>query len=265
MRSKASIKSHPIHPILVSFPVAFLTGAYLCDIIAYLREEIFFSQFASYLCIAGIISGLLAAVFGIIDYVYTVPPQSSAKKRGAKHGLLNVVQLTLFFIAWLMRENDGSAGTWVMVLQTAALIIIFIAGWMGGTLVYRNQIGVDPRYANAGKWKEEHITPGTGKLKIAIANELELNQMKLLHIGEKRIVLARSENGFVAFDDRCPHRGGSLAGGSMICGTVQCPWHGSQFKVQDGSCVAGPAKSGIEVYEVSEIAGTVFIHWNRHS
>ena len=70
--------------------------------------------------------------------------------------------------------------------------------------------------------------------------------------GTKRIVLARTERGYVAFDDRCTHRGGSLAGGVMICGTVQCLWHGSQFDAATGQVKAGPAKTPINVYQVTE-------------
>jgi nitrite reductase/ring-hydroxylating ferredoxin subunit len=76
--------------------------------------------------------------------------------------------------------------------------------------------------------------------------------MKLLRVGEKRIVLARTETGYVAFDDRCTHRGGSLAGGVLICGTVQCLWHGSQFDVSAGTVKGGPAKKDIRVYQIDE-------------
>ncbi|MDQ3552038.1 MAG: Rieske (2Fe-2S) protein [Bacteroidota bacterium] len=76
--------------------------------------------------------------------------------------------------------------------------------------------------------------------------------MKLLHIKDKRIVLAKTENKYVAFDDRCTHKGGSLAGGSIMCGTVQCPWHGSQFNVFNGYVTAGPAKEKIKIYTVTE-------------
>ena len=83
--------------------------------------------------------------------------------------------------------------------------------------------------------------------------------MKLIHAGAKRIVIARSEDGYVAFDDRCTHRGGSLAGGSMICGTVQCPWHGSQFSVKDGSVKAGPAKMPVVTYPIRQENGKLFL------
>jgi hypothetical protein len=82
-----------------------------------------------------------------------------------------------------------------------------VAGWMGGTLVHRNQIGVDIRYAGAGKWKELYIDEEAGPLEVCTLEELEVDQMKLIHIKDKRIVIARSEQGFVAFDDRCTHRG----------------------------------------------------------
>jgi nitrite reductase/ring-hydroxylating ferredoxin subunit len=83
--------------------------------------------------------------------------------------------------------------------------------------------------------------------------------MKLVHVRGKRIVLGKTENGYVAFDDHCTHRGGSLAGGAMICGTVQCPWHGSQFDVATGAVKAGPAKEKINTYTVNEVGGKIML------
>ena len=129
---------------------------------------------------------------------------------------------------------------------------------MGGTLVTRNLIGVDHRYAQAGKWHEETIDARKDQpVTVAKRDELKVDQMKLLRVGGKRVVLARTEKGYVAFDDRCTHRGGSLAGGVMMCGTVQCLWHGSQFDVATGKVKAGPAKKAIAVYRVEEQDGDV--------
>ncbi|MGN6616160.1 MAG: Rieske (2Fe-2S) protein, partial [Ilyomonas sp.] len=80
-----------------------------------------------------------------------------------------------------------------------------------------------------------------------------------LHIDKKRIVLARTEDGYKAFDDRCTHKGGSLAGGSMICGTVQCPWHGSHFDVSTGQVKEGPATENITTYKITEMNGKVYL------
>ena len=77
--------------------------------------------------------------------------------------------------------------------------------------------------------------------------------MKLVHVAGKRVVVGRTADGYVAFDDRCTHRGASLADGVMICGTVQCPWHGSQFDLATGNVKAGPARESIRVYRVESV------------
>jgi nitrite reductase/ring-hydroxylating ferredoxin subunit len=189
--------------------------------------------------LSGVIGALIAAIPGAVDYFKTVPPKSSGKKRATQHALLNITNLVLFFIAWLLKGNNVNPYI-ILVMEITGLILLTIAGWLGGTLVYRNQIGVDARYANAGKWKEEY-KDSQKPIEVAALDELKPNQMKLIHVGKKRIVIGRTEKGYVAFDDRCTHRGGSLAGGAMICATVQCPWHGSQFDVNTGFVKAGPS------------------------
>ncbi len=260
MKSKASIKGHPIHPMLVSFPIAFFTGTFICSIVFYSFTVPFFGRMAILLEIAGIVSALLAAVPGIIDYYATIPPESSAKKRGTKHGLLNITMVLLFTMALLVRRNEDVNFLTVLLLEGAGMALLTAAGWMGGTLVVRNQVGIDHRYAGAGKWSEETIEPSsTGAVRLHNLDKLNLNQMKLIHVNGKRIVIGRTESGFVAFDDRCTHRGGSLADGAMICETVQCPWHGSQFNVNSGVVNAGPAKEKIKTYLLTEENGSYFL------
>ena len=139
-----------------------------------------------------------------------------------------------------------------LVLQGLGTAALSIGGWMGGTLVYRNQIGVDHRYANKGKWEEDRRQHAGPYALLSAAGGLGVNQMKLVHAGETRIAVGRTETGYAAFDDRCTHRGGPLSDGVLICGTVQCPWHGSQFDVTTGEVKCGPAEQPIGVYEVAE-------------
>jgi uncharacterized membrane protein/nitrite reductase/ring-hydroxylating ferredoxin subunit len=259
MKSKASIKGHPLHPMLIPFPLAFFIGTLVFDLLGYVNNEENFWTTGKYLEIAGIISALLAAVPGIVDYFGTVPAASSAKKRATKHGLINITNVVIFSVAAFYRRNDDASAAVVLGLESLGAILLCIAGWLGGTLVYRNQIGVDPRYANAGRWKEQYVDESAGKIEVATVDELKTDQMKLLHIKDKRIVIGRTEQGYVAFDDRCTHKGGSLAGGAMICGTVQCPWHGSQFDVQTGMVKAGPAKEKIGSYPVTEAGGKIYV------
>ncbi len=259
MQSKASIKTHPIHPALVVFPIAFFTGAFVTDVTALLLHKQVWWLFGKYLAGAGIIGAVLAAVAGTIDYIFTVPPASSAKKRAATHGMLNVLVTLCFVVSFFGR---GPHPVWLFVgLETAAFILLCIAGWMGGTLVFRNQIGVVNRFANKGMLKEAKFRTVAGSaVEVAHVDELEKDQMKLLHIDGRRIVLARTEEGYVAFDDRCSHRGGSLAAGTLICGTVQCPWHGTQFDVKTGAVKTGPARDKINTYLLREKDGKVFLY-----
>ena len=259
MKSRAHFKGHPLHPILVSFPIAFYTGTLLYDILAKTYSpEFLFTAFN--LEIAALISAGIAAIPGLIDYMYTVPPRSTAKKRGTKHALTNISVIVFYLAALIYRTDNEVPNILILIaLEGVGWILLLFAGWMGGTLVYRNQIGVDPRYADAGKWKEEFYKLTEGEIEVGDVNELKINQMKLIHLDEKRVVIARSEEGYVAFDDHCTHRGGSLAGGSMICGTVQCPWHGSQFSVSDGSVKAGPAKVPIGTYALRVDNGKLFL------
>lgn len=259
MRSKASIKSHPLHPILVGFPIAFYIGTLLFDSLAIIKEEVAFGLTGQYLHSAGIIAAVCAAIPGIIDYTYTVPPNSSAKKRGATHGLVNTAALLIFGIALYCKHINNFSPYIIIALEFAGVVLTGYAGWLGGTLVHRNQIGIDIRYAGAGRWSEQYVDETSGRVEVCSSNELKVDQMKLIHMKEKRIVIARTEQGYVAFDDWCSHKGGSLAAGAMICGTVQCPWHGSQFDVKTGAVKAGPAKDKIRTYTISEADGKVYL------
>jgi nitrite reductase/ring-hydroxylating ferredoxin subunit len=188
-----------------------------------------------------------------------VPPNSSAKNRATYHMAVNVAALLAFVVGWFFRDWSSLTPGWaVVVLEAVGVGLVTWGGYMGGTLVYRNQIGVDHRYAEAGKWREATVEGAPGQsVVVAKADELKVDQIKLLRVGDRRIVLARTEGGYVAFDDRCTHRGGSLAGGVMTCGTVACPWHGSQFDVRTGAVKAGPAEQPIGTYRVEQAGGEV--------
>jgi nitrite reductase/ring-hydroxylating ferredoxin subunit len=173
--------------------------------------------------------------------------------------LANLSAVAMFAIAWWIRgESTTRPGVAVLGLEAIGLAVLTAGAYMGGTLVTRNLIGVDHRYAQAGKWRDESVTAKPNQaITVATRDELKVDQMKLLRVGDKRIALARTDNGCVAFDDRCTHKGGSLAGGVMMCGTVQCLWHGSQFDVSTGTVKAGPATKPIEVYQVKDEQGDI--------
>jgi len=249
MRSYASIKGHPIHPMLIVYPFAFLTGAFGFNLAAQASRRRDLAEVSQHLIPVGIAAGLTAAVPGVLDYVGSVPPDSSGRTRATKHALLNSAALGLFAASWLLGRRRRRT-LLPLALQGVASAAMSVAGYLGGTLVFRNQIGVDHRYANAGRWREDlRSIPGSADL-APLGAGLDVDQMKLVHVDHERIVVARTEERLVAFSDRCTHKGGPLSDGVLICGTVQCPWHGSQFDVTTGRVACGPATDGIAVYPI---------------
>ena len=263
MRSRASVKSHPIHAMLVPFPLAFLTGGWAFGVAAAISKNKDLATVSLHLIPAGIAAGLFAAVPGLVDYIATVPPESSAKERATKHALINSSALALFAAGWAL---SGRFRRSALFLQSLGVGTMSVGSWMGGTLVVRNQIGVDHRYAKAGKWQEETREHGKTRALLSAAaadGALEVNQMKLVHAGGERVVVGRTEDGYAAFSDRCTHRGGPLSDGALICGTVQCPWHGSQFDVCTGDVKSGPAEKKIKTYEMEPLHTPFIPHAGR--
>jgi nitrite reductase/ring-hydroxylating ferredoxin subunit/uncharacterized membrane protein len=247
--------------MLIAFPIAFGVGAPVADLVGVSAGWPTVWAAGAYLSAAAVVAGLIAGVPGFIDYLYTVPPDSSAKKRATWHLCVNLTALTLIGLGWVFRDLGSlRPGTWTLLLEIAGVGVMGVGGWLGGTLVYRNQIGVDHRSAGAGKWKEETVggTAG-GEVDVAAADELEVGQMKLVHAGGRRIVLSRIDSGYVAHDDHCTHKGGPLSDGVLACGVVTCPWHGSQFDVRTGEVRSGPAEDAIRTYKVKQRGGRVWL------
>jgi len=259
VRSRAHFRSHPLHPMLIVFPAAFTVGAFVADAAGLLAGWPTVSATGAYLSAAAVVTGLVAGVPGLIDYFGVVPPNSSARKRATWHMAVNLTALALFAVGWAFRDPDSlRPGVGTLLLEAAGVGLIGYGGWMGGTLVYRNQIGVDHRYTNAGRWSERVAEGSPGQaVPVASAGDLEPGQMRLVHANGRRVVLARDETGHAACADRCTHKGGPLADGVLVCGLVVCPWHGSTFDVRTGAVKSGPAEHPIETYRVEESAADV--------
>lgn len=256
------MNGHPLHPMLIPFPFAFLFGSAVLTAAARLARQPRLNRTASHLNTMGIAAGLLAAVPGIVDYLFSVPPDSSAKDRATRHGLANVTALSLFGLARSGRRHpDAAAAPWAVAAELCGAGLLSYSGWLGGTLVYRNQIGVDHRQAEAGTWQvaASESRAMTGAVDAGPAHGLAVDQMRLVHVGDRRVVVARTTDGWTAFDDRCPHKGGPLSDGALVCGAVQCPWHGSQFSVSTGAVVHGPADAAIPVYPIVEREGRLYL------
>ncbi|MGH9523068.1 MAG: DUF2231 domain-containing protein [Terriglobales bacterium] len=258
MRSKAAVGSHPIHPMLVAFPLGLFITSLIFDLIGVEAGYPMLAAAGWYCAVAGICAALLAAVPGSIDLFSIVPRESSARTGGYKHALLNLLAVALFIAEVVYRQGaDGAPDIVSLCLSGAGVFVLLFSGWMGATLVYRNQIGVDHRYANAGKWKVVELSRWDAP--VCKETDLEEGQLVLVNISGSRIALGRCPEGLVAFSDHCTHKGGPLSDGALVGCTVQCPWHGSQFNVHDGRVVNGPAQHRIEAFDVVVENQDVFI------
>ena len=143
MESRAKILGHPIHQILIVFPLGLLATAVIFDIIYLVTDNHHWTEIAYWMIYAGIIGGLVAAVFGLIDWL-AIPANTRAKTIGAVHGLANVLVVGLFIGSCLLRnEAPTQPTTLALTLSFLGFAIAGIGGWLGGELVVRLGVGVD--------------------------------------------------------------------------------------------------------------------------
>lgn len=143
MESKAKFLGHPAHQMLIVFPLGLLATAVIFDVIALATQEGKWSQIAYWMTAAGIAGGLIAAIFGVLDYL-RIPSGTRAKSIGFYHGCGNAVVLLLFAVSWVLREDAAVLPRAIpLILSFAGAGLAMVTGWLGGELVDRLGVGVD--------------------------------------------------------------------------------------------------------------------------
>ncbi len=144
MESRFKIMGHPAHQILIVFPLGLLVTAVIFDGIARFGGPERFAEMAYWMIAAGLIGGVLAAVPGWIDWA-AIPRGTRANRIGLIHGLGNTVLLGLYAGSWFLRREDPAHPTDVAsLLSLAGLLLGVLTAWLGGELVDRLGVGVDP-------------------------------------------------------------------------------------------------------------------------
>ncbi|MDX2137540.1 MAG: DUF2231 domain-containing protein [Chloroflexota bacterium] len=143
-RSHTAIAGHPVHAILVNFPIAFLTGALISDVVYLISQDAFWAQAAYWLLIAGLVSGAVAAAVGSVDF-WSNPHIRSLRAAWA-HMIGNVIILVIVLINILARANNIEAAVVPQGILLSAITgaLLFVTGWFGGALVYEHRVGVQP-------------------------------------------------------------------------------------------------------------------------
>jgi uncharacterized membrane protein len=147
MESKVKAMGHPIHQMLIPFPLGLLGTAVIFDIIYLIWHNPTMVTVSYWMIVAGIVGALAAAPFGFVDWL-AIPSGTRAKTIGALHGIGNVIMLLLFASSWYSRYTSTDStpympSTLALALSFSGFALSAITGWLGGELVDRLSVGVD--------------------------------------------------------------------------------------------------------------------------
>lgn len=149
MASKASIGGHPIHPMLIAFPIGLWTTSFATDVVYYFWRGPSLVLISKFLLAAGCLGAVAAAVPGIIDWLNI--KDAEVKRIADWHARLNIIALIVFALSLYLRMRVG--GHWVnyqlripFLISFLGMILISISGWLGGELAYKHGVGVAPQH-----------------------------------------------------------------------------------------------------------------------
>jgi uncharacterized membrane protein len=143
MEARAKVLGHAVHQMLIPYPLALLTTAIIFDVIHRMTDNPLWATIAFWMIAAGIIGGLAAALFGVIDWT-GIPRATRAKRIGVLHGTGNVIMVALFAVSWLLRRADpGDPSTVAIATSLVGGGLSLYTAWLGGELVDRLGVGVD--------------------------------------------------------------------------------------------------------------------------
>jgi nitrite reductase/ring-hydroxylating ferredoxin subunit/uncharacterized membrane protein len=254
----------PVHPALVHLPIALLPLATLLDVGSWIvaRAEVPLVPAAFICLVAGILTALVAAVFGLVDFT-DIRDDHPAKKTATTHLLMNLVVVGLFAASAGLRYGQlGEAKTPLtpFIVSIVALIGLAYSGYLGGVLVYDDGIGVG-RHRRKTRTPESTVTVPTNADPLAVCADSALGEGETARVdlGGTIATVVRLDGQVHAFQEFCTHRYGPLSEGSFSGCEVTCPWHRSRFDVTTGKVVAGPAKVDLRTFPVEVRDGTIWI------
>ena len=234
---------HPLHAAVTDIPVGAWTAAVAMDAMDELTPSQTLRRGADAAVAVGLAGATISAVSGLTDWSAT---DGRARKVGLVHGVLNMAAFGLFAASYIMRKTDKRSEA--RALGAIGYVIAFGSAWLGGHLVYGEQIGVDH---TTGQELPKDFTP------VLPDGGLAEGQMQRANLNGARILLARREGQIYAMVEVCSHLGGPLAEGQFEGTQVTCPWHGSCFSVKDGTVVHGPATHPQPVLETRVREGQI--------
>jgi len=234
---------HPLHPVLTDIPVGAWSVAAVFDALDAERPREAYRTAATVCVKVGLVGAVGAAVTGITDWSDT---NGRSRRVGMVHGLLNV-GATALYLASLAARRGGRAAAG-RGYAFAGYAIASLSAYLGGDLVFSQQIGVDHSATAAVPEEFARVMPEA---------ELVEDKPHRAMVGETPVLLVRHNGRIYAMAERCAHQGGPLSEGALEHGTIVCPWHGSRFALDTGQVVNGPSTYPQPCYETRVREGQV--------
>ncbi len=220
---------HPLHPVLTDIPIGAWTAALALDAMEMTTGRKELGAGADAAIAVGLVGAVGAAVTGLTDWSET---SGRARKVGVTHGLLNLGAALLYGTSLAVRNRKSRNAR--IGLAMLGYAVSSASAYLGGHLVFGEQIGVDHT--------AQYDLP-KDFVRVLPEAELSEGEMKRVEAGGVPVLLVRRAGEIYAMVETCSHLGGPLSEGKLEGKTVQCPWHGSRFCLEDGSVVDAPATS----------------------
>jgi nitrite reductase/ring-hydroxylating ferredoxin subunit/uncharacterized membrane protein len=233
---------HPLHPVFTDIPIGAWTTGIVLDAVATARDDAAMEEAADVAIAVGLAGAVASAVTGLTDWSET---SGRSRRAGLIHGLLNLTATGLYAAALAMRRNGSRATGRNYAL--AGYGIALGAAYLGGDLVYGQRIGVTHA---AVEGPEDFVD-------LAASSDLPDNTMRRAQNGDVDVLLARQRRRVCSLAHPCAHLGGPLSEGTLKDGSVVCPWHGSEFALDDGRVLNGPATMNQPCFAVREANGRI--------
>jgi len=220
---------HPLHPALTDVPVGAWTTALALDAADMMTGGEAFRDAADLAIGVGLAGAVGAAVTGLADWSET---DGRAKNVGVVHGVLNLAAAGLYTVSLLARRRRARQRG--IALSMLGYAIASFSAYLGGHLVYGEQIGVD-HTATADQGQPKKFT------KVMRASDLKDGKPTRVDVDDTAVLLVRVDETIYALANTCTHLGGPLNEGKLKGNSIVCPWHGSRFCLTDGKVLDGPA------------------------
>jgi uncharacterized membrane protein/nitrite reductase/ring-hydroxylating ferredoxin subunit len=256
---------HPVHPMLTHLPVSLFPLSLIFDLASFGLEQNWLVRAAFYAMLLGILSALVAAVPGFVDYLY-IRRDKRAFRIATWHMVMNLAAVVLYVVnaGWRWPHIDATTVPgWPFVMSLIGVAILMASGYLGGMLIYDDGIGVG-RHRRRTKTPDITLRPAAspdadGFVPVADADALGDRETLRVEVGGYTMAILRLDGKYFAFQEFCTHRFGPLSEGCIEFGQIECPWHRSRFDVSTGKVTEGPAKVDLKTFEVQIRNGKIAV------